>query len=72
MPTAKPTLSKTENAIRILSDLEQRGRELRNQLDAIELRWGKHYEAVRGTPEWRERCDKAGVCRHYNFGDVIA
>ncbi len=70
--TAQNTPPVISESIRMLAKLEERGRTLRNQLDAIESRWEKHYAIVRKSEAWVADCDARGVVTDYNFGDVLA
>lgn len=52
--------------------IENRARDVRNQLDSLELRWESKMNALRNTPEWKEYCKTKGIHPSYTFGDILA
>lgn len=64
--------TKAEKNLCQLLKLEQRARELQDKMYQIECSWNEKMNAVRDTPEWKDYCDRTGVCDRYNFGDVLA
>jgi hypothetical protein len=53
--------------------LENRARTLSQKLDKVKLKWESARDSqLLESDTYREYCDKGGVARHYNFGDVIS
>ena len=64
-----------ENKARLtrMLKLESRAQVLASKLAKIELEWGSLRDGdFLESDEYRASCDKRGVVRHYNFGDILA